>query len=65
MHDITLLYIEIHVMPQVNATLQDEIIQEVMALAAAERRSFSQMVAILVEEALLNRQTQEYLEVNN
>jgi hypothetical protein len=52
-------------MPQVNATLQDEIIDIVEALAQAERRSFSSMIAILVEEALLNRQTTEYLEANN
>ncbi len=52
-------------MPQVNATLQDEIIEMVVALANAERRSFSQMVSILVEEALLNRQTTGYLEANN
>lgn len=45
-------------MPQINASFPSEVIEQVNKMKSSEKnvRSFSEMVLILVEEALLTRQ---------
>lgn len=40
---------------QISATIKNHIVEETALMAMSETRSFSQMVEILLEEALKNR----------
>lgn len=40
---------------KINARVESEILKEIDRLASEEKRSRSQMVAILLEEAVINR----------
>lgn len=45
---------------QINATVEIEVIEVIWDMAKAEKRSFSNMVAVLLEEAIAKRNEQSH-----